>query len=297
MEHPARNRIEESVGRPKIRFPLNAKNSMQSVQKRRALLRKRVLLEHLREDCTTIKTINGGFRDLLRIQSSLPLSINYATHRQEPIPQEASKPIQKDASNLCSPSQQRGNDKKPNHDPTPVSLVQDSIRRSHGDLESRQTEWHPPGSDRSSLRARPCSSVLHEVDGAKRVDDERVRKCASHVGELVQSHPSSESAILGSVSKAGRTERGAVVVEGKEEGKRMEEAEEEGGRHWRRRQKGERRARRRQDESSGVPFLGPDSSARRFGEPVVGEPSAHGTRSHLRPTDASLASVCTPTPP
>ena len=31
----------------------------------------------------------------------------------------------------------------------------------------------------------------------------------------------------------------------------------------------------------------PDSSARRFGEPVVGEPSVHDTRSHLRPTGAS----------
>ena len=34
-------------------------------------------------------------------------------------------------------------------------------------------------------------------------------------------------------------------------------------------------------------FSGPDSSARRFGEPVVGEPSVHDTRSHLRPTGAS----------
>lgn len=58
-------------------------------------------------------------------------------------------------------------------------------------------------SDGSDL-VRSCSTRC-KAARAKRVDDERVRKCASHVGELVQSHPSSASGVLtpGAVSKAG----------------------------------------------------------------------------------------------
>ena len=41
---------------------------------------------------------------------------------------------------------------------------------------------------------------------AKRVDDERVRKCASYVGELVQSHPSSASAVLARIRSPRRTD-------------------------------------------------------------------------------------------
>lgn len=82
------------------------------------------------------------------------------------------------------------------------------------------TGCYPPGSRgidpsggcdlvRGGARAR-CKAAR-----AKRVDDERVRKCASHVGELVQSHPSSAaSAVLTAglgLQSWRRTRRGSAI--------------------------------------------------------------------------------------
>lgn len=69
--------------------------------------------------------------------------------------------------------------------------------------------------------ARPCShrsSAKWKAARAKRVDDERVRKCASHVGELVQSHPSSASALLTRVWSRKRADGSGARIEGKEIG-------------------------------------------------------------------------------
>lgn len=82
---------------------------------------------------------------------------------------------------------------------------------------------------------RPCShrsSAKWKAARAKRVDDERVRKCASHVGELVQSHPSSASALLTRVwsrkRAAGQESRGKRSDSGwSEEAARA--SEEQGG--------------------------------------------------------------------
>ena len=155
--------------------------------------------------------------------------------------------------------------------------------------------------------ARPCShrsSAKWKAARAKRVDDERVRKCASHVGELVQSHPSSASALLTRVwsrkRAAGQESRGKRSDGGwSEEAAARASAERGGGGEGEGEEEEEetKGAEGRKEEKKGRAEVGrklrcsvsrvPDSSARRFGEPVVGEPSVHDTRSHLRPTGAS----------
>lgn len=154
---------------------------------------------------------------------------------------------------------------------------------------------------------RPCShrsSAKWKAARAKRVDDERVRKCASHVGELVQSHPSSASALLTRVwsrkRAAGQESRGKRSDSGwSEEAARASEEQGGGGEGEEEGEEEEetKGAEGRKEEKKGRAEVGrklrcsvsrvPDSSARRFGEPVVGEPSVHDTRSHLRPTGAS----------
>jgi hypothetical protein len=57
------------------------------------------------------------------------------------------------------------------------------------------------GCDLVRRRSARCKAAR-----AKRVDDERVRKCASHVGELVQSHPSSASAVLSRRARSPKLE-------------------------------------------------------------------------------------------
>lgn len=110
---------------------------------------------------------------------------------------------------------------------------------------------------------RPCShrsSAKWKAARAKRVDDERVRKCASHVGELVQSHPSSASALLTRVwsrkRAAGQESRGKRSDSGWSEEAARASEEQGGGRRGRRRRRRRRRNKRsrrkkRREEGSG----------------------------------------------
>lgn len=118
-------------------------------------------------------------------------------------------------------------------------------------LPSRISAIDPSDGDVRDL-VRRCPARC-KAARAKRVDDERVRKCASHVGELVQSHPSSASAVLArTVSSrspklaedAARFDMCCRATAGPSGGRKRRRGEGEKG-----------QAAGTEDESSGVPFL------------------------------------------